>query len=127
MSCGPIGLGSILKIAIANIWTLWCHVEVIAHHHYRPRRNPIYDFYRLGIAGTRHMLLQDNTVDDKDNKSASEASVKDFEDRNDQTLQEKSNGSQTKKYSVNDIVKHVGNDRQSKLWCDGMDTAHIIV
>lgn len=60
------------------------------------------------------MQLQDDSVEDEQNLSASEASIRNPGERNYQLEQDERSGSPTKECTVYHIVKHVGNCRQRK-------------
>lgn len=60
--------------------------------------------------------LQKDTIDGKHNQSASRAAIRNSAARNNQLQKDKSNGSQTKVYTLDHIVKHFGIRRQKEIY-----------
>lgn len=114
---------SIFGFSWIRPWTSWRHLDDIAHHYYRPRRNSEQQFCRFGIYSThsdatvgRHSPRR--TLHDK-HQSSLYASIKDPGKCKDQLRQSKDKRSQMLEYVVDHIVKHVNNGSQKMdvgLW-----------
>lgn len=70
-----------------------------------------------------HMHLSDSMVDDEYNQSLSDNSVRDPGQQKDRPGQNKKYGSQTQKYTVDHIIRHVGNCGQKGI-CGAMEWIH---
>lgn len=115
-------LASIFKISATCYWTPSRHLDDMAHHYYRPRRNSKHYFRRLRNDRPIHTYLQDDRVKEIPNQSLSHTSVGD---------PEKATTNQGKEIIRNtkcrNITSTISSDKAvtaawESMWGDGMDT-----
>lgn len=106
--------GSIFKVATVRPWPLSRHIEDIVLHHYRPGRSSKIDLRSLGIVGIPAYAA----VRRHSQRQAQSVIIVSFRHKpgecHENPGRDKINGSQVEEYTVDHIVKHVGNGCQRK-------------
>lgn len=106
---------SLTKIAPAHPWTISHNMEDVAHHYYLRGRSLKPDFCIVGIIGTHPLCNWKTTYSTRNTTSHHRYFPSEIHGKcHYQQGQSEINGSGTQEYTVNHIVKHVGNDSQCK-------------